>query len=87
MKATSSGKYSDQQKVYNAVGKNVLDNAWQGYHCCLFAYGQTGSGKSYSMIGFGANKGIVPITLNEIFNRINTNKGKDMEYEVNASML
>jgi hypothetical protein len=87
MKSTSSGKYADQQKVYNAVGKNVLDNAWQGYHCCLFAYGQTGSGKSYSMIGYGANKGIVPITLNEIFNRITANKGKDMEYEVNASML
>jgi hypothetical protein len=39
------------------------------------------------MIGYGANKGIVPITLNEIFNRIAANKGKDIEYEVNASML
>jgi hypothetical protein len=56
MKATSSGKYADQDKVYQAVGKTVLDNAWQGYHCCLFAYGQTGSGKSYSMIGYGPNK-------------------------------
>ena len=64
MKPTSSGKYADQEKVFNAVGKTVLDNAWQGYHCCLFAYGQTGSGKSYSMIGYGANKGIVPISLN-----------------------
>jgi len=25
--------------VYNALGKQVLDNAWLGYHCCLFAYG------------------------------------------------
>jgi hypothetical protein len=56
MKPTSSGKYADQDKVYNALGKMVLDNAWQGYHCCLFAYGQTGSGKSYSMIGYGPNK-------------------------------
>jgi kinesin family protein 1 len=39
------------------------------------------------MIGYGVNKGIVPITLNEIFNRIATNKGKDIEYEVNASIL
>lgn len=41
----------------------------------MFAYGQTGSGKSYSMIGYGANKGIVPMTMDEIFNRIakNTN--------------
>lgn len=35
------------------MGKKVLENAYQGYHCCLFAYGQTGSGKSYSMIGYG----------------------------------
>ena len=87
MKSNSSGKYADQEKVYNAVGKTVLDNAWQGYHCCLFAYGQTGSGKSYSMIGYGTNKGIVPISLNEIFNRINAAKGKAIQYEVNASML
>ena len=32
-------KYDDQMKVYNCLGKQVLDNAWEGYHCCLFAYG------------------------------------------------
>ena len=32
-----------------------------GFNCCLFAYGQTGAGKSYSMIGYGANKGIIPM--------------------------
>ncbi len=46
----TSNKYADQRIVYNALGKQVLDNAWEGYHCCLFAYGQTGSGKSYSMV-------------------------------------
>lgn len=49
-------KYADQKKVFDALGKQVLDNAWNGFHCSLFAYGQTGSGKSYSMVGFGANK-------------------------------
>ncbi len=38
------------------MGKEILDNAFLGYHCCLFAYGQTGSGKSYSMVGYGKNK-------------------------------
>ena len=32
-----------------------------------FAYGQTGSGKSYSMVGFGENRGIVPVTCNRLF--------------------
>lgn len=66
-------KYDDQEFVYDKLGKTVLDNAWDGYHSCLFAYGQTGSGKSYSMIGYGINKGIVPQSTEEIFKRINEN--------------
>ena len=46
----TSPKYADQNVVFEALGKQVLDNAWEGYNCCLFAYGQTGSGKSYSMV-------------------------------------
>ena len=80
-------KYADQKMIFDTVGKQVLDNAWQGYHCCLFAYGQTGSGKSYSMVGYGANKGIVPISCDEIFKRIEQNKQKDKLYEVQVSML
>ena len=80
-------KYADQKYIFNTVGKQVLDNAWQGYHCCLFAYGQTGSGKSYSMVGYGANKGIVPISCDEIFKRIGENKEKDKTFEVQVSML
>jgi hypothetical protein len=52
---------------------SVLDNAWQGYNAALFAYGQTGSGKSYSMIGYGPNKGIVPITCEELFKAVEQN--------------
>jgi len=80
-------KYADQMKVYEALGKEVLDNAWNGYHCCLFAYGQTGAGKSYSMIGYGINKGIVPISANEIFERIKQNDNPYKKYEVTVSML
>lgn len=81
-----SDKYADQQFVYEKVGRQILDNATDGYHCCLFAYGQTGSGKSYSMIGFGANAGIVPITCEEIFKRIEKTRGPKKSYEVNFSM-
>ena len=48
----------------------MLDNAFQGYNACLFAYGQTGSGKSYSIVGYGENKGIIPRACEEIFKRI-----------------
>ena len=83
----SSGKYADQSLVFDYLGRQILDNAWEGYHCCLFAYGQTGSGKSYSMVGYGTNKGIVPISCEEIFKRISNNKDPSIHYEVEVSML
>ena len=82
-----SEKYADQKKIFSTVGKQVLDNAWEGYHCCLFAYGQTGSGKSYSMVGYVANQGIVPISCEEIFKKIEQNKSEDKIFEVQVSML
>eukprot|EP00929_Paragymnodinium_shiwhaense_P051394 TRINITY_DN2586_c1_g3_i3.p1 TRINITY_DN2586_c1_g3~~TRINITY_DN2586_c1_g3_i3.p1 ORF type:complete len:1288 (+),score=398.93 TRINITY_DN2586_c1_g3_i3:147-4010(+) len=81
------GNYADQKYVFDVFGKKVLDNAWGGYHCCLFAYGQTGSGKSYSMVGYGANKGIVPISCDEIFRRIADQKTDTKRFEVTVSMI
>ena len=39
VKDSPSSPYIDQAFVYDKLGKEVLDNAWEGYHCCLFAYG------------------------------------------------
>lgn len=87
LRPVPGGPYCDQEFVFNKLGKSILDNAWDGYNCCLFAYGQTGAGKSYSMVGYGANKGIVPISCEEIFNRIENNTDENKEYEVEVSML
>jgi len=86
-RALPGSKYADQQKVFDTFGKKVLDNAWEGYHCCLFAYGQTGAGKSYSMVGYGANKGIVPTSCEEIFRRIEANTDAALSFEVMVSMV
>lgn len=82
-----NSKYADQKFVFDCLGQQILDNAWEGYNCCLFAYGQTGSGKSYSMVGYKNNKGIVPISCNEIFKRIEKTKNETQKYEVSVSML
>ncbi|KAK2159394.1 hypothetical protein LSH36_154g12000 [Paralvinella palmiformis] len=79
--------YADQQNVFNDLGRGVLDNAWQGYNAALFAYGQTGSGKSYSMIGYGPNKGIVPITCGQLFKAIDENNDDQKQFQVTFSML
>ena len=53
----------------------------------LFAYGQTGAGKSYSMVGYGDDKGIIPLVTEEIFERIKRNEDKDITFRVEASMM
>lgn len=69
--------------MYEDLGRGVLANAWQGYNAALFAYGQTGSGKSYSVVGYGPNKGIVPITCEELFKGIEKEKkNKDKQFQV-----
>ena len=76
-----------QERVFEDLGNGVLDNAWEGYNCSLFAYGQTGSGKSYSMVGYGVNKGIIPVTCEQLFKGIQQHKNQETEFQVILSML
>ena len=34
--------------VFDSVGRDILDNAFQGYNACIFAYGQTGNFPRFS---------------------------------------
>lgn len=56
--------------MYEDLGANLLDHSFQGYNTCIFAYGQTGSGKSYSMMGYGEEKGIIPRICMNLFERM-----------------
>lgn len=90
VKSSASSNYASQKLVFDDLGIEVLDNAWGGYHTCLFAYGQTGSGKSYSIVGYGKNEGIIPMACREIFDRITAAESKPdnkVKYEVTISML
>ena len=78
--------YATQRKVFDDLGQGVLDNAVKGFNCSLFAYGQTGAGKSFSMVGYGPNKGIVPITCDELFKMIEGSTS-ETKYQVTFSML
>lgn len=62
--------YASQQTLFNDLGTEVIKNSWEGYNCCIFAYGQTGSGKSYSMLGYGDDKGIIPLICENLFQKI-----------------
>uniref|UniRef100_T1ISP8 Kinesin-like protein n=1 Tax=Strigamia maritima TaxID=126957 RepID=T1ISP8_STRMM len=85
----NGNKFADQKRVFDDLGQGILKNAWNGYNSSLFAYGQTGSGKSWSIIGYGSNKGIVPLFCEAIFQGIEERKERDNDtvYEVKLSML
>ncbi|KAL7872724.1 hypothetical protein AOLI_G00117950 [Acnodon oligacanthus] len=80
------GRYADQVSVFEGLGQGVLENALQGYNATLLAYGQTGSGKSYSMLGYGPNKGLVPTLCDHLFQFIRTNQDS-RQCQVFFSML
>ncbi|XP_052386378.1 kinesin-like protein KIF28 [Carassius gibelio] len=66
----TGGRYADQASVFLDLGQGIHDNALLGYNATLLAYGQTGSGKSYSMVGYGPNKGLIPTLCDRLFQSI-----------------
>jgi kinesin family protein 1 len=80
--------YAGQDNLHEDLGKPLLDNAFQGYNNCIFAYGQTGSGKSYSMMGYGAEYGIIPKICQDMFERITEmQKDNNLSCTVEVSYL
>jgi len=80
--------YATQMGVYKDLGEAVLNNCFEGYNTSLFAYGQTGSGKSYSMVGYGPNKGIIPIVCENLFRRVDEGKqNPSVSYQVTVVMM
>src|SRR4051812_18761390 len=35
---SAAPNFATNPKVYSDLGVSVLNNAWEGYNCCLFAY-------------------------------------------------
>ncbi|CAF0916937.1 unnamed protein product, partial [Didymodactylos carnosus] len=68
----TDGEFASQLQVYQDLGIEMLEHAFEGYNICIFAYGQTGAGKSYTMMGKmeDGQKGIIPQLCEELFNRI-----------------
>lgn len=84
---TADENYASQERVFLDLGTSVLENAWEGYNCCIFAYGQTGSGKSYSMLGYGEDKGLIPRICEEMFIRIDRLDDPEVLFKVEVSFM
>uniref|UniRef100_A0AAG5CP78 Kinesin-like protein n=1 Tax=Anopheles atroparvus TaxID=41427 RepID=A0AAG5CP78_ANOAO len=75
-----------QQDIFDNVSP-LIQSALDGYNVCIFAYGQTGSGKTYTMDGVPDDLGVIPRTVDLIFNAINDYKRFGWEYEIHVNFL
>ncbi|ELT98484.1 hypothetical protein CAPTEDRAFT_205599 [Capitella teleta] len=80
-------KFAGQHVVFNSLGRDVLDRAFEGYNACIFAYGQTGSGKSYSMMGTQDTKGLIPRLCDNLFEQIVARNCESTNCEVEVSYM
>ncbi|XP_076734415.1 kinesin-like protein KIF1B isoform X25 [Maylandia zebra] len=82
--------FASQNLVYNDIGKEMLQHAFEGYNVCIFAYGQTGAGKSYTMMGKQeeGQEGIIPMLCEDLFEKINEDGNKEeLSYSVEVSYM
>ncbi|XP_060912712.1 kinesin-like protein KIF1B isoform X3 [Labrus mixtus] len=82
--------FASQNLVYNDIGKEMLQHAFEGYNVCIFAYGQTGAGKSYTMMGRQeeGQEGIIPMLCEDLFEKINEEGNKEeLSYSVEVSYM
>uniref|UniRef100_A0A674N457 plus-end-directed kinesin ATPase n=1 Tax=Takifugu rubripes TaxID=31033 RepID=A0A674N457_TAKRU len=87
---TEDPNFASQNRVYNDIGKEMLQHAFEGYNVCIFAYGQTGAGKSYTMMGKQeeGQEGIIPMLCEDLFEKINGETNKEgLSYSVEVSYM
>lgn len=71
----------NQMDVFDEIN-GLIHGFIQGYNVCVFAYGQTGSGKTYTMLGDSIMEGIIPKSINYIFEEL-----KGLQYEIEIKIL
>jgi len=78
-------KFTTQKTVFDKSTKFLIDGVVNGYNATVFAYGATGAGKTYTMLGTETNPGIMVLTLEELFNKVNS--FIDREYKLKFWLL
>lgn len=77
---------SRQEDIFELVSP-MIQSALDGYNVCIFAYGQTGSGKTFTMDGIDSNIGIIPRTVDLLFETVRSYKSLGWDYQINVTFL
>jgi len=75
-----------QTEVYEATTRGLLDSVLDGYNATVFAYGATGCGKTHTITGTTQMPGIIFLTMQELFEKINDLKD-EKQCELTLSYL
>ena len=60
---------ASNEKVYTATICLLLDGVLNGLNATIFAYGATGAGKTYTMTGTHRDRGLMVLTLQDLFRK------------------
>ncbi|PLN86248.1 kinesin-domain-containing protein [Aspergillus taichungensis] len=77
---------ASQGEVYESTSRNLLDSVLDGYNATVFAYGATGCGKTHTITGTAQQPGVIFLTMQELFERIEERSGEKAT-EVTLSYL
>ncbi|KAL4875929.1 P-loop containing nucleoside triphosphate hydrolase protein [Aspergillus karnatakaensis] len=77
---------ASQGEVYESTTRSLLDSVLDGYNATVFAYGATGCGKTHTITGTPQQPGIIFLTMQELFERIEERSG-EKQTELSLSFL
>uniref|UniRef100_A0A182N6T9 Kinesin motor domain-containing protein n=1 Tax=Anopheles dirus TaxID=7168 RepID=A0A182N6T9_9DIPT len=79
--------FTHQETVFDDLGTEIVDCAFQGYNACVFAYGQTGSGKTFTMMGTPEAQGLIPRICRSLFARMKLGQEEGTGFKTQCSYL
>ncbi|CAE7882458.1 Kif3b, partial [Symbiodinium sp. KB8] len=80
---------ASQPEVYTSTARSSVMSALDGYNTTILAYGPTGTGKTYTMEGCQGQDGhgIIPRSMEDIFQHIQEAQNGHASFQVRASYL
>ncbi|RFU75049.1 kinesin family member 18 19 [Trichoderma arundinaceum] len=75
-----------QAEVYEGTTRSLLDSVLDGYNATVFAYGATGCGKTHTITGTAQHPGIIFLTMQELFEKIEE-RSQEKQTELTLSYL